>query len=184
MYKAYLIPEILEGDFELGDEDDYRDGDNNPVDDPVGDSRDVWQSPYRRVTGQSVTIQISNDGLDGEFAGKLPRIEDDGDYRCGYQRIVITPYTNYRITYKYSIENDDSTQNGTLHVGVVQPMSSWSQLDANTIAMNVHEETGAGTGTVSASVEFNSGASSIVAVIFFNLVEEARIDSIVLEGLD
>lgn len=181
--KPYLVPEVLDGDFELGDTNDYQDEDGNSVDDPIGDSRDPWRADFDRLTDETSVLQIANGGLSGSFSGKLPTIEDSNDYRFGYQEIEVTENINYRITYTYRIEND-TVENGLFHFSVVTPLLSWDQLVSSIVATNVHEEFNVLNGTVTATLDFNSGSNTVLAILFYNEVEEVLIDNIELEGLD
>jgi len=173
--------DVQEGDFELGDLTDVTLDDGTRIDDPIGDSRNAWRTDIQRVVGFSSVIQISNTTvLGGNFAGQLPAIEEDSDNRLGYQELVFAPNTNYRLTYIYRIENDFPA-NGVLNIGMVQPLSDFSEVQANTIALNSHEEFNEATGTVNGVLEFNSGDNTDLAVIFFNEVERVRIDNIEID---
>lgn len=180
--KSYLIPTIADGGFELGDNDDYKDENGNPVDDPVGDSRDSWEANFDRVAGKTSTMQISSDAFEGAFAGKFP---DSGE-RYGYQEITISRGINYRLKYSYDFKRNNTTV-GFLNVRIVNPMATWTDKD-DFYAANAHEELGVNSGYVPGILDFIVPGveedSITVGILIYNDVDEAFIDSITLEGLD
>jgi len=170
--KDYLLPEVVEGDFELGESE-------------TGgiDSRTYWgkegllrKEPAIIDMVETSTLQISSNAISGNYSAKLP----DDDSRLGYQELELTENINYRITYNYRFKAANSE--GVLRMAIVKELTSFDDIETNTIESIIYEASS--DDVVSSSLEFNSGDNTTLAIIFYNESAEVNVDDIVLEGLD
>ena len=152
---AGLIPDILEADFDLGN-----------------DSRDAWRNSD---LGGVIQVTSSNGFFEGVAGAKLP---PDGS-RIGYQVIgELTPNLDYLLTFRYTFRDQVPAENGLFTVAITTPFNDPTAFDSNVISAETFSEAIAGEGTlVTGFVGFNSGSNTEVAIYFFNELDEAYVDS-------
>ncbi len=154
-----FTPTISEFSFE-DDSDTAGCGDGNQ------DGRDCW-----RNSDLGGVIQITSSPVyDGDQAAKLPSAGD----RIGYQLITVLPETDYKLNFAYTMKTDPV---GTLTVAILGGAVSDPDLvnEATIASVELTDQTSA-SDYVPASIEFNSGSSSEVAIFFTNTGVECRID--------
>ena len=152
------LPMISEGGFE-----------DNSLADGTGDGRDSW-----RNSALGGVIQItSGPVVSGSQAAKLP---SDGS-RIGYQRVPVSPNTQYTVTYNYTMK---TSPEGSLTVAVLdgRTLNDISEVAAATInSSSVNDQTDANA-YIQETLTFNSGDNSEIAIFFSNVGVETRIDDI------
>lgn len=126
----------------------------------TGDGRDSW-----RNSDLGGVIQITSDPVrTGEQAAKLTGTE--GDQRIGYQIITVEKDSNYDLNFYYTMKDD---QVGWLTVSVLSgEVTSHDEALAATIGSITVNDQSDPDSYVAATVSFNSGSSSEVAIYFFN----------------
>ena len=158
-----FVPPIKESGFEDGD---LVDSTGNTV----GDGRDSW-----RNSALGGVIQITSSPVsEGSQASKLPG--GGSDMRVGYQLLTVTPNTTYEVSFDYTML-DDAT--GFLTVGILDGPATDHAAALNSMlgSVTVNDQSDPDT-YVGASVLFNSGSNSEVAIYFFNdATVEARLDN-------
>ena len=136
------------------------------------DGRDCW-----RNSALGGVIQItSGPTVTGSQAAKLP---SDGS-RIGYQRVMVEPNRQYTVTFNYTMK---TSPEGSLTVAILDgsTLSDISQVPGATLASTtVNDQTDANA-YVTASVSFNSGDRSEVAIFFSNVGVETRLDDFSIE---
>jgi len=154
-----FTPVISEFSFE-DDSDTAGCGDGN------ADGRDCW-----RNSDLGGVIQITSSPVyDGDQAAKLPSAGD----RIGYQLVTVLPDTDYTLNFVYTMKTDPV---GTLTVSILNGAVSDTDLIAKaTIASVDLTDQSSASDYVPASIEFNSGGSSEIAILFTNVGVECRID--------
>ncbi|AEH01600.1 PKD domain-containing protein [Lacinutrix sp. 5H-3-7-4] len=152
-----LLPDILEASFE-----------DLSLPDGTGDGRDSW-----RNSDLGGVIQITSSPVhSGSQAAKFPSAGD----RIGYQELVISPNTDYTLTYYYTLKTSNP---GSITVSVLAG-GGYTDLDA---ALTATIEDFEGTDQTSASdyvqvnIPFNTGANDTVSILITNQGEEARVDT-------
>lgn len=143
--------------------------------------KNFWAAPFRRVSTTSSVMQTTTSGgyYEGTRGGKFPTSDD----RLGYQELTFTANTNYILTYKYRLKDGTPTATGLFTVGIVKPLTEWNlaTLPANTIIKNTHVEAANTTSSlVTGIISFNSGANTKLAILMYNDIEEAYVDSFTL----
>ncbi len=153
-----FTPVISEFSFE-DDSDTAGCGDN-------ADGRDCW-----RNSDLGGVIQITSSPVfDGDQAAKLPSAGD----RIGYQLVSVLPDTDYTLNFAYTMKTDPV---GTLTVSILSGAVSDPALVAKTTIASVElTDQSSASDYVPASIEFNSGSSSEIAIYFTNVGVECRID--------
>ncbi|MBT6236055.1 MAG: PKD domain-containing protein [Bacteroidetes bacterium] len=141
----------------------------NPGYDIVGDDsyRDNW-----RNGDLGGVIQITSSPVhEGEKAAKLP----SGGDRIGYQEFTVEEDVDYILEFWYTMKTSPA---GTLTVAVLDgPVTDPATIPARTIAsVDLNDQTDANLYT-RATLEFNSGPSTKVAIYFTNENVESRIDT-------
>lgn len=151
-----FAPEVQNPGFDIEGDDAYRDF---WVNEDLGGKIQITSSPVHA----------------GVKAAKLP---SDGS-RIGYQPITVLPDTDYTVRFYYTMKTSPA---GTLTVSILDgAVSDPGLIAASTIAsVDLSDQNDAST-YVSASVSFNSGASSEVVIYFSNVAVESRIDSFTIE---
>ncbi|MGB3463992.1 MAG: PKD domain-containing protein, partial [Cyclobacteriaceae bacterium] len=133
------------------------------------DGRDCW-----RNSALGGVIQITSSPVrSGEQAAKLTG--SAADQRIGYQLVTVEADQNYDLNFFYTLLNDKV---GYLTVSVLSgPAASHEEALAKTIgSITVNDQTDPAA-YVGATVSFNSGTSTEVAIYFFNEGSvEARLD--------
>jgi len=153
---AKFIPEIMNPGFDIEGDDSYRDfWRNGELGGPI------------QITGSPVH--------DGVKSAKLPSAGD----RIGYQLIPVSPNTDYKLNFYYTMKDDDT---GTLTVSILGgPVSDPGSVGESTIAfVDLNDQSDPGT-YVPASLEFNTGIYTEVAIYFGNVGAECRIDTFTIE---
>jgi len=139
--------------------------------DNAQDGRDCW-----RNNDLGGVIQItSGPTFDGEQAAKLPTAGD----RVGYQLITVLPERDYTLNFYYTMKTSPV---GTLTVSILGGAVSDPTLvtEATIASVELNDQSDANT-YVSASLPFNSGSSSEVAIYFNNVDVECRLDLFSIE---
>ncbi|MGD1844674.1 MAG: PKD domain-containing protein [Salibacteraceae bacterium] len=146
---AAFIPPILEASFEDGQ-----------LDGGSGDGRDSW-----RNSDLGGVIQITSDPVkSGDQAAKLTG--DPSDKRIGFQQLTVTENTVYDVSFFYTMEDD---QPGSLTVSILSgPVTSHAEALAATIGSVTVNDQSDPKNFTRGTVSFFSGASTEVAVYFFN----------------
>ncbi|MEO9966741.1 MAG: PKD domain-containing protein [Reichenbachiella sp.] len=164
--------EVVEGPYqpfvlELGFED-------LSLPDGTGDGRDSW-----RNSDLGGVIQITESPVrSGEQAAKLTGLTSD--QRIGYQLVTVEAESNYDVNFYYTMEDD---QIGWLTVAILSgPVSSHDDaLEATIGSITVNNQDDPET-YESASVSFNSGTSTEIAIYFYNGGSvETRLDDISID---
>lgn len=147
-----FTPEILNPGFDIEGADSYRDNWRN------GDLGGV--------------IQITSSPIhDGEKAAKLP---DAGD-RIGYQLITVQENVDYTINFYYTMKTSPV---GTVDVRVLAGhITNPADIAGATISSISLNDQSSASDYVSASISFNSGDNTEVALYFTNTGAESRLDS-------
>lgn len=147
-----FTPEIMNPGFDIEGADAYRDGWRN---DDLGGIIQITSSPIH----------------DGLKAAKLP---SDGS-RIGYQLVTVEANKDYIVSFYYTLKTSNA---GDVTVSILDgPVTDPALVAGATIAsVTVNDQTDAST-FVPASVSFNSGNSTEVAIYFTNSGEEARVDT-------
>lgn len=159
-----FIPMVDEGGFE-----------DNSLPDGSGDGRDSWSNSLGGI------IQITSSPVNsGTQAAKMP---SDGS-RVGMQEIEVTPNTNYRVSFFYTMKTDPA---GSLTVSILDgsaaTLTELSQVGAATIkSVTVNDQTNADAYVMEA-IEFNSGGNSTISILFTNEGVECRVDDISITTL-
>lgn len=145
-------PEILNPGFDDKGSDDYRDNWRNS---DLGGAIQITSSPIH----------------DGVKAAKLPKAGD----RIGYQLIKVERNKEYIVSFQYTLKTSPA---GSVKVAILAgDVKDPTQIAAKTIeSVTVNDQTSSST-YVGASVTFNSGDNSQVAIYFTNTGAEARVDS-------
>lgn len=164
--------EVVEGPYqpfivELGFED-------LSLPDGTGDGRDSW-----RNSDLGGVIQITSSPVrSGEQAAKLTG--SSSDQRIGYQLVTVEAESNYDLNFYYTMKDDKA---GWLTVSVLSgPVSTHAEAVAATIGSITVNDQSDPDSYVSATVSFNSGSSTEVAVYFFNQgTVETRLDDISID---
>lgn len=137
--------------------------------DGTGDGRDSW-----RNSDLGGVIQITSSPVrSGEQAAKLTG--SASDQRIGYQLVTVEAESNYDLNFYYTMLDN---QTGWLTISVLSgPVTTHEEALAATIgSITVNDQTDPET-YEAASVSFNSGESTEVAIYFFNGGSvEARLD--------
>lgn len=137
---------------------------------PSSDSRDSW-----RNSDLGGVIQITSDPVaSGEKGAKLPL----GDERIGYQEFLVEAETSYSVNFVYTIL---TTPAGYVTVDILDASGGTitSQEDAASLVLGSATVNNQEDGDIyeNASVAFNSGSSTMVAIYFYNGGSaEARLD--------
>ncbi len=154
-----FVPVISEPSFE-DDSDTAGCGDMN------ADGRDCW-----RNSDLGGVIQITSSPVyDGDQAAKLPSAGD----RIGYQLVTVLPETDYTLNFAYTMKTDPV---GSLTVSILNgAVSDMAMVAKATIASVELTDQSSASDYVPASIEFNSGSSSEIAIFFTNVGVECRID--------
>lgn len=147
-----FTPEILNPGFDIEGADSYRDNWRN------GDLGGV--------------IQITSSPIhDGEKAAKLPSAGD----RIGYQLITVQENKDYTINFYYTMKTSPV---GTVEVSVLAGhVTDPAAIAGATIANVSLNDQSSASDYVSASISFNSGDNTEVALYFTNTGAESRLDS-------
>ena len=139
---------------------------DNSLPDGTGDGRDSWRNSLGGV------IQITSSPVNsGSQAAKLP---SDGS-RVGYQLIEVEANTDYRVSFFYTMKTDPV---GSLTVSILDgsTLADLSEVPAATIASTtVNDQTDANT-YIMENIVFNSGANTMIAILFTNEGVECRLD--------
>ncbi|MFD1315105.1 PKD domain-containing protein [Namhaeicola litoreus] len=156
---AALLPPVLEGSFEDG-----------TLPDGSGDGRDSWRTDLGGV------IQITSSPVyDGSQAAKFPSAGD----RVGYQELTLTPNTDYKLIYYYTMKEEAG---GNLTVSVLGgSITDLSQVPGATLASHIGTDNTSSDTYVKVELPFNTGANSTVAILITNEVVECRADGFSLE---
>lgn len=151
-------PEILNPGFDIEGDDSYRDGWRN------GDLGGV--------------IQITSSPIHtGEKAAKLPSAGD----RIGYQAITVEPNRDYVLSFYYTLKTSNP---GSITVAVLAgEVNDPAAIADATIASFTGSDQTSASDFVQATIEFNSGDNSTVAIYFTNEGEEGRIDTFEIEAV-
>lgn len=147
-----FTPVILNPDFDEEGTDSYRDNWRN------GDLGGV--------------IQITSSPThSGAKAAKLP----SGGDRIGYQLIAVEPNKDYTVSFYYTMKTSPA---GSLTVSILNGHVTDPTLVAGATIQSVtlNDQTSA-SDYVAASITFNSGTSTEVAILFGNVDVESRIDT-------
>lgn len=144
----------------------------NPGFDDEGDNsyKDFWVN--RDLSESYNEIQITTDPIEGGTrAAKLPA---DGS-REGYQEIVVEEETDYIVNFYYTIKTSPA---GSVTVTILDgPVTDKSTFpDRTIVAETFNDQIDAGIYT-KGQFEFNSGASTKIAIHFGNEGAEARVDT-------
>lgn len=157
-----IVPTIMEASFEDG-----------ALEDGSGDGRDSW-----RNSDLGGVIQITNSPVfDGSQASKYPSAGD----RIAYQELGVSPNTDYKFTFYYTLKTDNPGSitfdvlagGGYSDVSGAEILGSFSgtdQADADTY--------------VEATLQFNTGANSLISIYIHNEGAEARMDLISIEVVE
>lgn len=147
-----FTPVILNSSFDEEGEDSYRDHWRN------GDLGGVIQ-----ITSSPVHTP--------EKAAKLPSAGD----RIGYQLITVLPDTDYTVSFFYTMKTSPV---GTLTVSILggHVTDPGAVAGATIASVDLNDQSDANT-YVPASVTFNSGENTEVAIFFTNVDVECRIDT-------
>jgi PKD repeat protein len=154
-----IIPRIMEASFEDGQ-----------LEGGSGDGRDSW-----RNNSLGGVIQITSSPVfDGDQASKYPR---EGD-RIAYQELEITPNTDYRFDFVYTLKTDAP---GSITFDVLAGGGYSSVSGAEVLgSFTGTDQDDSGTYT-EASVRFNTGNNNMISIYVHNEGEEARLDAITIE---
>lgn len=146
-------PEILNPGFDIEGADSYRDNWRNA---DLGGVIQITTSPTHNGT---------------EKASKLPSAGD----RVGYQLITVEENKDYTINFFYTIKTSPA---GSVEVKVFgNHVTDVADIASSTIAsVSLTDQTSA-SDYVAASISFNSGSSTEVALYFTNIGAESRLDS-------
>lgn len=169
----FYQPVILEPGFE-----------DNTLPDGSGDGRDSWRAPDgstedRPLGGLGGVIQITGSPVSfGDQGAKLP----NDNTRCGYQQVTVEPDTDYKLSFYYTMKDDNPA--GTVTVYILDgPISEPSEVAGATItSVTVNDQSDPST-YVKQAIEFNSGASTAIVIYFINDAIEARLDEFSIEVL-
>lgn len=147
-----FVPVILNPSFDEEGEDSFRDNWRNG---DLGGVIQITSSPTHTP----------------EKAAKLPSAGD----RIGYQLITVLPDTDYNLTFYYTMKTDPV---GTITVRILAgAVSDPAEIEGKTIASFVGTDQSGASDYVQASLQFNSGDNSEVAIFFQNEGVECRIDT-------
>ena len=147
---------------------------NPGFDEPGEDSyRDHW-----RNSNLGGVIQITSSPVhEGAKASKFP----SGGDRIAYQLITVLPDTDYRVNFHYTMKTSPP---GTLTVAIlggdVNDPAAVAGATLNSVTLN--DQSSSST-YVAASVTFNSGDHSEVAIFVSNQGVECRVDTFSIEQL-
>ncbi|MDA9126799.1 PKD domain-containing protein [Flavobacteriaceae bacterium] len=139
-----LLPEILAPGFDLG-------------------NTDATKDPWRNSNLGGVIQVSSSSSFDGGGASKYPT---DGS-RIAYQELIVTPNTDYRVTYKYSQEVNSNNATVTVSIlggSVNDPMDI---ADATIESFEGSNATGKSDFTTK-NLIFNTGANTTIAIFVNN----------------
>ena len=148
---------------------------DNTLADGSGDGRDSWRNSLGGV------IQITSSPVNsGTQAAKMPSAGD----RVGMQEIEVTPNTNYRVSFFYTMKTDgDGSITVSILDGSASTLTDLSQTAGATISsITVNDQTDANA-YVMESIEFNSGANATISILFTNQGVECRLDDISITTL-
>ncbi|MBB4079572.1 PKD repeat protein [Lewinella aquimaris] len=147
-----FTPEIMNPGFDVEGEDSYR---------------DHW-----RNGDLGGTIQITSSPVhDGEKAAKLP---SDGS-RIGYQLIKVEANKEYTVSFYYTLK---TSPEGSLTVAILTSgVDDPEDVGAGTLASVTVNDQSSASDYVLASVTFESGDNTEVAIFFSNTGAEGRVDS-------
>ncbi|MEO9802627.1 MAG: PKD domain-containing protein [Reichenbachiella sp.] len=140
----------------------------------TGDGRDSW-----RNSDLGGVIQITSSPVrSGEQAAKLTG--SSSDQRIGYQLVTVEAESTYDLNFYYTMLDN---QVGWLTVSVLSgPVTSHAEAVAATIGSITVNDQSDPDSYVAATVSFNSGSSTEVAVYFFNEgTVETRLDDISID---
>lgn len=154
-------PVILEASFEDNSDGAEVCGEGNQ------DGRDCW-----RNSDLGGVIQITASPVHhGLQAAKLPSSND----RIGYQLIEVEAETDYTLSFYYTLQESPE---GFVTVSVLNgPVNDPSQIaDATIVSGDFSDQTDASQ-YLPASLTFNSGSSTQIAIYFYTTDVEARLDS-------
>jgi len=156
-------PSLLEWGFE-----------DNSLPDGSGDGRDSW-----RNSDLGGVIQITSSPVhDGDQAAKLTG--DAADLRIGYQLISVSPDSDYTLKWHYTMKAEP----GVITVAILDnsALADVSEVAGATIASVELTDNSDPNTYVEASLDFNSGDNSEVAIFFNNDgVSESRLDNFIIE---
>ncbi len=154
-----IIPEILEASFE-----------DNSLPDGTGDGRDSWRNDFGGV------IQITSSPVhDGSQASKYPSAGD----RIAYQEMAVTPNTDYKLVYYYTLKTDNA---GSVTVTVLGGgITDLSQVPDATLAAFEGTDQASSSTYTRVELPFNSGANATMAILITNQGVEARVDALSIE---
>jgi len=160
---AKFIPAIVEWGFE-----------DNTLPDGTGDGRDSW-----RNNDLGGVIQITSSPVfDGDQAAKLTA--DPADLRIGYQVIPVSPESDYTLRFFYTMKAEP----GIITVSILdaRELSDISEVPDAVLASVDLSDNSDPSIYVEATLEFNSGPHSEVAIFFNNDgVSESRLDNFLIE---
>lgn len=147
----------------------------------TGDGRDSWRAPSGsrddRPAGMGNVIQITGSPVSFGIAGaKMP----SDNTRCGYQLVTVIPDTDYKVSFYYTMK---ATPVGSLTVAILGgEVTDPAAVAAATIeSVTVNDQSSPDT-YVKASIDFNSGPNTAVAIYFTNTDVEARLDEFTIEN--
>lgn len=153
-----FVPVILNPSFDIEGDDSYRDGWRNG---DLGGVIQITSSPTHTP----------------EKAAKLPAAGD----RIGYQLITVLPDTEYKLSFYYTMKTDNT---GSITVAVLAgAVTDPAEVAGKTIESFTGTDQTSASDYVAASIVFNSGSNSEVAIYFTNEGEECRIDTFSIEPL-
>ena len=153
-----FVPVILNPAFDIQGDDEYRDNWRNG---DLGGVIQITSSPTHTP----------------EKAAKLPSAGD----RIGYQLITVLPDTDYNLSFYYTMKTDNP---GSITVSVLAgEVTDPADIGAKTIASFVGTDQTSASDYVQASLVFNSGSNTEVAIYFTNEGVECRIDTFGIDPL-
>ena len=155
-----LLPPVLEPSFE-----------DLSLPDGTGDGRDSWRSDLGEI------MQItSGPTQEGAQAAKFP---SDGS-RMAYQELVVTPNSDYTLTYWYTMKSGDP---GSITVAMLEgELTDLANVASQTLASHVGTDQTDSESYVKVDLPFTSGDDGTVAIYITNAVIESRVDSFSLKA--
>lgn len=160
---AKFVPAIVEWGFE-----------DNTLPDGTGDGRDSW-----RNNDLGGVIQITSSPVfDGDQSAKLTA--DPADLRIGYQLIPVSPESDYTLRFYYTMKSEP----GIITVAILdaRELTDISEVSDAVIASIDLSDNSDPDIYVEATLDFNSGPHSEVAIFFNNDgVSESRLDNFTIE---
>lgn len=149
----------------------------------LGDGRDSWRAPSGcredRPLGLGGVIQITGSPVfNGDQGAKLP----NDNTRAGYQQVTVEPDTDYKLTFYYTMKDDNPA--GTLTVAILGgPVCDPADVAGATIESVTVNDQSNPDAYVKQALEFNSGPNTAIVIYFTNQDIEARLDDFAIEVL-